>query len=126
SALEALVDDLNSIMHEEQLYCLSAGSTEEDLLYHSETPAGSFEIGYGSVLLRHPNTKSEEEESEANSVPADTKSYITSESYSGCASFIPHSEIKGASNSNAASEKLKWSPMQTHDSARRYFTLLLA
>ncbi|KAF7004948.1 hypothetical protein CFC21_020110 [Triticum aestivum] len=119
SALEALVDDLNSIMHEEQLYCLSAGSTEEDLLYHSETPAGSFEIGYGSVLLRHPNTKSEEEESEANSVPADTKSYITSESYSGCASFIAHSEIKGASNSNAASEKLKWSSMQTHDSARR-------
>ncbi|KAM3391891.1 hypothetical protein ACQJBY_013176 [Aegilops geniculata] len=119
SALEALVDDLNSIMHEEQLYCLSAGSTEEDLLYHSETPAGSFEIGYGSVLLRHPNTKSEEEESEANSVPADTKSYITSESYSGCASFIAHSEIKGASNSNAASEKLKWSPMQAHDSASR-------
>ncbi|XP_037480244.1 GATA transcription factor 26-like isoform X1 [Triticum dicoccoides] len=119
SPVEELVEELNSILHEEKLYCLSAGSTEEDLLYHNETPVGSFEIGYGSVLLRHPNSKSAEEESEANSVPADSKSYITSESYSGSASFIAHSEIKGASNSNAASEKLKWSPMETHDSARR-------
>ncbi|KAI5015822.1 hypothetical protein ZWY2020_059361 [Hordeum vulgare] len=119
SPVEELVEDLNSILQEEKLYCLSAGSTEEDLLYHSETPVGSFEIGYGSVLLRDPNSKSVEEESEANSVPADSKSYITSESYSGSASFIAHSEIKGASNSNAASEKLKWSPMQTHDSAKR-------
>ncbi|KAE8778093.1 GATA transcription factor 28 [Hordeum vulgare] len=119
SPVEELVEDLNSILQEEKLYCLSAGSTEEDLLYHSETPVGSFEIGYGSVLLRYPNSKSVEEESEANSVPADSKSYITSESYSGSASFIAHSEIKGASNSNAASEKLKWSPKQTHDSAKR-------
>ncbi|EMS65191.1 GATA transcription factor 26 [Triticum urartu] len=44
---------------------------------------------------------------------------IDASEIAGSASFIAHSEIKGASNSNAASEKLKWSPMQTHDSARR-------
>ncbi|XP_040257133.1 GATA transcription factor 27-like [Aegilops tauschii subsp. strangulata] len=61
SSLETLVEDLNSIMHEEQLRSGSGvrtipGSSEEDLLiYHSETAAGSFEIGYGSMLLTHPS-----------------------------------------------------------------------
>ncbi|KAM3405683.1 hypothetical protein ACQJBY_008286 [Aegilops geniculata] len=60
SSLETLVEDLNSIMHEEKLLsgsgvCTIPGSSEEDLLiYHSETAAGSFEIGYGSMLLTHP------------------------------------------------------------------------
>ena len=88
--MEKLAKDLNSIMHQEQLYYLS-GSSEEDLLYHSETPVGSFEIGYGSVLLRNSNSKSVEEDWEANSVHADNKSYLTSESYSGTASFVVHS-----------------------------------
>ncbi|KAF7004951.1 hypothetical protein CFC21_020111 [Triticum aestivum] len=74
STVEALAEDLNSIMHEEQLCSGSGlgtipGSSDEDLLiYHSETPASCFEIGYGSMLLRHPNS-----ESEANSVPAHNK-----------------------------------------------------
>ncbi|XP_048557789.1 GATA transcription factor 27-like [Triticum urartu] len=65
SSLETLVEDLNSIMHEEQLCSGSGlgtipGSSEEDLLiYHSETPASCFEIGYGSMLLRYPNSESE-------------------------------------------------------------------
>ncbi|XP_037403654.1 GATA transcription factor 27-like [Triticum dicoccoides] len=60
STVEALAEDLNSIMHQEKLCSGSGvrtipGSSEEDLLiYHSETPAGSFEIGYGSMLLTHP------------------------------------------------------------------------
>ena len=122
SQVEKLAKDLNSIMHQEQLYYLS-GSSEEDLLYHSETPVGSFEIGYGSVLLRNSNSKSAEEDWEANSVPADNKSYLTSESYSGTASFVVHSEIKGASNSNAGPEKPKWFPLETQDNARRYSRL---
>ncbi|KAM3391887.1 hypothetical protein ACQJBY_013175 [Aegilops geniculata] len=60
STVETLAEDLNSIMHEEKLRSGSGvgtipGSSEEDLLiYHSENPAGSFEIGYGSMLLTHP------------------------------------------------------------------------
>ncbi|KAF7019698.1 unnamed protein product [Triticum aestivum] len=117
STVEALAEDLNSIMHEEQLCPGSAvrtipGSSDEDLLiYHVDTPASCFEIGYGSMLLRHPNSGSE-----ANSVPAHSKSYVTSQSYSGPASFTLHSGSNGASNSNAASEKLMWS----HESSRRH------
>jgi hypothetical protein len=51
SPVEKLAKDLNSIMHEERLSYLP-GSSEEDLLYHSETPVGSIEAGSGSVLLR--------------------------------------------------------------------------
>ncbi|XP_037480248.1 GATA transcription factor 26-like [Triticum dicoccoides] len=60
SSLETLAEDLNSIMHQEKLcsgsgVCTIPGSSEEDLLiYHSETAVGSFEIGYGSMLLTHP------------------------------------------------------------------------
>lgn len=118
SPMEKLAKDLNSIMQEEQLYYLS-GSSEEDLLYHSETPVGSFEIGSGSVLLRHPNLKSPEEESEASSIPADNKSYITSESYSRSASFVNHRGDKAAINLNAATAKPKRSLLHIEDNALR-------
>ncbi|GJN26838.1 hypothetical protein PR202_gb14798 [Eleusine coracana subsp. coracana] len=118
SPVEKLAKDLNSIMHEEQLYYLS-GSSEEDLLYHNETPVGSVEIGSGSVLLRNPYSKSLEQESEASSIPAENKSYITSESYSGSASFVVHSGSRKASNLNAAIERPKRSRLQIEDSVRR-------
>jgi hypothetical protein len=125
SQVEKLAKDLNSIMHEEQLYYLS-GSSEEDLLYHSETAVGSVEIGSGSVLLRNPRSKSLEEESEASSVPAENKSYITSESYSGSASFGVHSGTKEASNLHAAVERAKRWQLQIEDNVRRYCTLELS
>ena len=124
SPVEKLAKDLNSIMHGEQLYNLS-GSSEEDLLYHTETPVGSFEIGSGSVLLRHPNSKSLEDESEASSIPADNKSYITSESYSGSASFVVHSGNKAAINLNAPTARPKKSPLHMEDIARRYYTFYI-
>ncbi|OEL25153.1 GATA transcription factor 26 [Dichanthelium oligosanthes] len=118
SPVEKLAKDLNSIMHEEQLYYLS-GSSEEDLLYHSETHVGSFEIGSGSVLLRHPNSKALEEESEASSIPADNKSYITSESYSGSALFVDHNGNKATVNLNAATARPKRLLLHAEDNARR-------
>ncbi|KAG2573008.1 GATA transcription factor 26-like isoform X2 [Panicum virgatum] len=118
SPVEKLVKDLKSIMHEDQLYYLS-GSSEEDLLYHSETPVGSFEIGSGSVLLRHPNSKSPEEESEASSIPSDGKSYITSESYSGSALFVVHDGNKGTVNLNAAIARPKRLSLHIEDNASR-------
>ncbi|PWZ44232.1 GATA transcription factor 26 [Zea mays] len=118
SPVEKLAKELNSIMHEEKLYYLSE-SSEEDLLYHSETPIGSFEIGSGSVLLRHPNSKSLEEESKTSSIPADNKSYITSESYSDSASFVVHSGNKAAINLNLPTARSKKSPLHMEDNARR-------
>jgi hypothetical protein len=118
SSVEKLAKDLNSIMHEEQLYYLS-GSSEEDLLYHSETHVGSFEMGSGCVLLRHPNLKSLEEESEASSIPSDGKSYITSESYSGSALFVVHDGNKGTVNLKAAIATPKRLPLHIEDNASR-------
>ncbi|KAG8082882.1 hypothetical protein GUJ93_ZPchr0014g46807 [Zizania palustris] len=119
SPMEKLAKDLNTIMHEEQLLYLS-GSSEEDLLYYSETPVDSFEISYGSMLLKHPNSKPVEEESEASSVHADNKSNITTgESYSGSASFVVYSENKGTCNPNVALEQPKKLPVQTPDNATR-------
>ncbi|XP_010933571.1 GATA transcription factor 26 isoform X2 [Elaeis guineensis] len=93
SSVEKLTKDLYTILHEQQ--SSYQGSSEGDLLYESRTPMGSFEIGYGSVLIRHPKSKSVEEESEASSLPEDNKSYIINEAYSGIASFHVHSENKG-------------------------------
>ncbi|XP_064996412.1 GATA transcription factor 27-like isoform X2 [Musa acuminata AAA Group] len=79
-SVEKLTKDLYSILHEEQSSNLSRTS-DDDLLYESGTPLGSFEIGYGGVLIRHPNSKSVEEESEASSFPV-YKSCITNEDFS--------------------------------------------
>jgi hypothetical protein len=48
--VEKLAKDLNSIMHEQQLYYVS-GSSEEEPLYHIETPVGHYENGHGSGFL---------------------------------------------------------------------------
>ncbi|URE26170.1 GATA transcription factor 26 [Musa troglodytarum] len=79
-SVEKLTKDLYSILHEEQASNLSR-SSEDDLLYESGTPLGSFEIGYGGVLIKHPNSESVDEESEASSFPVD-KSYVMNEGYS--------------------------------------------
>ncbi|WOL10492.1 GATA transcription factor 26-like isoform X2 [Canna indica] len=92
SPVEKLTKDLHIILHEEQASNLSRTS-EDDLLYESATALSSWEIGYGGILIKHPNSKSTEEESEASSFPID-KSYITSESYSGSAPFIINTENK--------------------------------
>ncbi|XP_020084396.1 GATA transcription factor 26-like isoform X2 [Ananas comosus] len=72
-AIEKLTKDLYSIMHQQPSSAFSV-SSEEDLLYSSESPMGSFEMGYGSVLIKHLSSKSPEEESEASSFPVDNRS----------------------------------------------------
>ncbi|KAI4327182.1 hypothetical protein L6164_019674 [Bauhinia variegata] len=86
SSVEKLTKDLYTILHEQQSY-LSA-SSEEDLLFESETPMVSVEIGHGSVLIRHPSSIAREEESEASSLSVDNKQCPTSEAYS-CSGAIP-------------------------------------
>ncbi|KAE9597431.1 putative transcription factor C2C2-GATA family [Lupinus albus] len=86
SSVEKLTKDLCTILHEQQSY-LSATS-EEDLLFESETPMVSVEIGHGSILIRHPSTIAREEESEASSLSVDHKQCLMSEAYS-CSGGIP-------------------------------------
>ncbi|KAK4788574.1 hypothetical protein SAY86_019893 [Trapa natans] len=61
SPVEKLIQDLYTILQEQQSTCFS-GTSEEDLLLESETPMVSVEIGHGSVLFRHPNETLKEEE----------------------------------------------------------------
>lgn len=72
SSVEKLTKDLYFILHEQQSSNLS-GSSEEELIFESETPLVSVEIGHGGVLIRHPNLVAREEESEASSLPIDNK-----------------------------------------------------
>ncbi|KAG1354362.1 GATA transcription factor 27 [Cocos nucifera] len=116
SPVEKLTKDLYTIWHEQQPSY--QGSSEEDLIYENGTPMDSFEIGYGSVLIR--NSKSIEEESEASSLLVDNKSCITNEAYSGIASFPVHSESKGIRLSDSGNDKLKKSTAQaTRENIRR-------
>ncbi|KAL8196151.1 hypothetical protein R6Q57_025151 [Mikania cordata] len=71
SPVEKLTRDLHTILHEQQSYF--SGSSEEDLIFESDAPMVSVEIGHGSVLIRHPNSITREEESEASSISIETK-----------------------------------------------------
>lgn len=117
SPVEKLTKDLCSILHEEQASYLSRTS-EDDLLYESGTPLGSSEIGYGGVLIKHLNSKSVEEESEASSFPVD-KSYNINEGYSGSAAFPVNTESKGTSFLNYGTDKMKSTPQTSQENAKR-------
>ncbi|XP_065856937.1 GATA transcription factor 26 isoform X2 [Euphorbia lathyris] len=93
SPVEKLTKDLYTIWHEQQSSCFS-GSSEEDLLFESETPMVSVEIGHGSVLIRHPSSIARDEESEASSLSVENKLYATNEAYSHSVAFPVHSESR--------------------------------
>ncbi|CAN4097785.1 unnamed protein product [Withania somnifera] len=81
SSVEKLTKDLCTILHEQQSSYFS-GSSEEDLLFESDKPMVSVEIGHGSVLIRHPNSIGREEESEASSLSVNNKRHYVNEAYS--------------------------------------------
>uniref|UniRef100_A0A7N0VGS5 GATA transcription factor n=1 Tax=Kalanchoe fedtschenkoi TaxID=63787 RepID=A0A7N0VGS5_KALFE len=72
SPVQKLTRDLCTILHEQQQSYFS-GSSEEDLLFNTATPMASMETGHGSVLIRHPSSIGQEEESEASSLTFDNK-----------------------------------------------------
>lgn len=117
SPVEKLTRDLYSILHEEQASNLSRTS-EDDLLYESGTPFGSSEIGYGGLLIKHPNARLVEEESEASSLPVD-RSYIIGVGYSGSASIPVNTENKGSSILNPGTDTKKSTAQMTQESAKR-------
>lgn len=80
SPVEKLTKDLYTILHEQSSHF--SGSSDEDLLFESNTPMVSVEIGHGSVLIRHPSSIAREEESEASSLSVDNKRNSLNEAYS--------------------------------------------
>lgn len=107
SSVEKLTKDLYTILHEQQSSYLS-GSSEEDLLFESEAPMVSVEIGHGSVLIRHPNSIVREEESEASSLSVDNKSVLVNEAYSRSVTLHVHNnKNKGVDFLSPATEKNK-------------------
>ncbi|MED6119577.1 hypothetical protein PIB30_013011 [Stylosanthes scabra] len=93
SPVEKLTKDLCTILHEQQSYF--SVSSEDDLLFDSEAPMVSVEIGHGSMLIRHPSSIAREEESEASSLSVDNKQCLMSDAYS-CSGPPPvHSDCSG-------------------------------
>ncbi|KAI8529813.1 hypothetical protein RHMOL_Rhmol11G0003000 [Rhododendron molle] len=78
--VEKLTKDLYTILHEQSSHF--SGSSEEDLLFESDTPMVSVEIGHGSILIRHPSSIARGEESEASSITVDNKRNSLNEAYS--------------------------------------------
>lgn len=105
SPVEKLAKDLHTILHEQQSYF--SGSSEEDLLFESDTPMVSVEIGHGSVLIRHPSSMAREEESEASSLSVDNKLHPMNEAYSRLTTLPVHNNHKDANFSSRGMEKSK-------------------
>ena len=106
SPVEKLTKDLYTILHEQQSSYFS-GSSEEDLLFESETPMVSVEIGHGGVLIRHPSSIAREEESEASSLSVENKQFPSNEAYSHYVIPSVHNGNKGVNFSSAGVEKMK-------------------
>ncbi|RDX65860.1 GATA transcription factor 26, partial [Mucuna pruriens] len=109
SSVEKLTKDLCTILHEQQSY-FSASS--EDLLFESETPMVSVEIGHGSVLIRHPSYIAREEESEASSLSVDNKQCPMSEAYSYSGGILMHCDSSHLKSSSLEVEKIRNSTSQ--------------
>ncbi|XP_039022617.1 GATA transcription factor 26-like isoform X2 [Hibiscus syriacus] len=106
SSVEKLTKDLYTILHEQQSSYFS-GSSEEDLLFESETPMVSVEIGHGSILIRHPSSIARDEESEASSLSVENKQYSVNEAYSYSSNFSAYNDIKAVKLLGRAIEKAK-------------------
>ncbi|EEF31151.1 GATA transcription factor 26 [Ricinus communis] len=106
SPVEKLTKDLYTILHEQQSSCFS-GSSEEDLLFESETPMVSVEIGHGSVLIRHPSSIARDEESEASSLSVENKQCSTNEAYSHSLGLLVHIGNKNIHTPSLLIEKAK-------------------
>nr|POF20348.1 gata transcription factor 26 [Quercus suber] len=106
SPVEKLTKDLYTILHEQQSSYFSA-SSEDDLLFESETPMVSVEIGHGSVLIRHPSSIVREEESEASSLSVENKQFPSNEAYSHYSITSVHNGSKGVNFPSAGVEKIK-------------------
>ncbi|KAI8546699.1 hypothetical protein RHMOL_Rhmol07G0140200 [Rhododendron molle] len=107
SSVEKLTKDLCTILHEQRSSHFSV-SSEEDLLFESDTPMVSVEIGHGSILIRHPSSIAREEESEASSLSVENKRHPPNEAYSHFAALpVDIYKKKGTNFSSLGIEKCK-------------------
>uniref|UniRef100_A0A2P2M252 Uncharacterized protein MANES_02G044400 n=1 Tax=Rhizophora mucronata TaxID=61149 RepID=A0A2P2M252_RHIMU len=106
SPVEKLTRDLYTILHEQQSSCFSE-SSENDLLFESETPMVSVEIGHGSVLIRHPSSIARDEESEASSLSVENKQHSMNEAYSHSVCHPVHNENKSMNRTGLMIEKVE-------------------
>lgn len=67
----------------------------------------SDEIGHGGVLIKNPNMVTRDEESEASSLPIDSKTYIANDTYSGSTPLPVNTANKGMSFPDIGSEEVK-------------------
>lgn len=105
SSVEKLTRDLCTILHQQQSYF--SASSEEDLLFESDTPMVSVEIGHGSILIRHPSSIARDEESEASSLSVDNKQCLMNEAYSFSSTIPMHSDRSGMNISSQGVEKIR-------------------
>ncbi|XP_019445025.1 PREDICTED: GATA transcription factor 26-like isoform X1 [Lupinus angustifolius] len=105
SSVEKLTKDLCTILHEQQSYF--SASSEEDLLFESETPMVSVEIGHGTILMRHPSYIAREEESEASSLSIDNKQCAVNNAYLYPGAILMHNDSSGMNFSSQGVEKVR-------------------
>ncbi|CAL0311639.1 unnamed protein product [Lupinus luteus] len=102
SSVEKLTKDLCTILHEQQSYF--SASSKEDLLFESETPMVSVEIGHGTMLIRHPSYIAHEEESEASSLSIDNKQCAMNNAYLYPGAIFMHNDSTGITGMNFSSQ----------------------
>ena len=103
--VEKLMRDLCTILHEQQSYF--SASSEEDLLFESDTPMVSVEIGHGSILIRHPSSIARDEEFEASTLSVDNKQCLMNEAYSFSSTIPMYSDCNNMNFSSHRVEKIK-------------------
>ncbi|XP_009613626.1 GATA transcription factor 26-like [Nicotiana tomentosiformis] len=106
SSVEKLTKDLYTILHEQQQSSCFSASSEEDLLFESEKPMVSVEIGHGSMLIRHPSSIGREESSEASSLSVENKHRSVNEAYSRLTT-PPVNISRGVDSPNSGTERTK-------------------
>ncbi|KAE9606875.1 putative transcription factor C2C2-GATA family [Lupinus albus] len=125
SSVEKLTKDLCTILHEQQSYF--SASSEEDLLFESQTPMVSVEIGHGSILIRHPSYIAHDEESEASSLSLDNKQCTMNDAYSYPGATLMLNDFSGMNFSSMEVEKVRNTAgqgMQQEQFKRHAFLLL--
>ncbi|XP_019445027.1 PREDICTED: GATA transcription factor 26-like isoform X3 [Lupinus angustifolius] len=78
-----------------------------DLLFESETPMVSVEIGHGTILMRHPSYIAREEESEASSLSIDNKQCAVNNAYLYPGAILMHNDSSGMNFSSQGVEKVR-------------------
>ncbi|CAN6479960.1 unnamed protein product [Victoria cruziana] len=105
SSVEKLQKELYDILHEHESSYLSELS--EVLLFESEIPIGSVEIGLGSILIKPPLSSGAEKESEGCSFPSENKHYAKDKQYPGVSLPLLQSESCKSSSSVVSNDRLE-------------------